>query len=288
MGRTAPRSLRARLLRAVGVALLAALLLPPAVVLALRFVPPPTSAFMLQSQVKPVRYRWVPAERIAETARRAVVAAEDQKFWTHGGFDFEAIEKAYHDNRKRRRKRGASTISQQTAKNLFLWPGRSWLRKGLEVSFTVLLEWMWPKERILEVYLNIVEFGPGIYGVEAAAQAYFHKGAARLTPTEAARLAAVLPSPRRWKPDRPGPYVAARGAWILAQMGYGARTRQPPAEAPPAPTAVEPAPPQPAVPAADPAEELAEAAEEDGETPLPAEAEPEPEPEPEADAAAQP
>jgi monofunctional biosynthetic peptidoglycan transglycosylase len=198
-----------------------ALLLMP--VILLKWLPPPTTAFMLQSPVKPVRYNWVPANRIAEVARRAVIAAEDQKFRTHNGFDVEAIEKAYAHNRKARRKRGASTISQQTAKNLFLWPGGGYFRKGVEAGFTVLLENIWGKDRILEVYLNIAEFGPGIYGVEAASQAYFHKPAAQLSAGEAARLAAVLPNPRHWSVTAPGAFVQARSNWIVGQMGYGHR-----------------------------------------------------------------
>ena len=186
----------------------------------LRVLPPPTTAFMLQSPVKPVHYQWVPKEKISDNMRRAVVASEDQKFWTHQGFDLEAIEKARIHNEKSRRKRGASTISQQTAKNLFLWSGGGYFRKGIEAGYTVLIEALWTKQRILEVYLNIAEFGPGIYGVEAASQAYFHKPAAKLSAGEAAKLAAVLPSPRRWKVLQPGPYVAARGAWILRQMGH--------------------------------------------------------------------
>ena len=195
-------------------------LISHALVVLLRWAPPPTTAFMLQSPTQPVQYQWVPADRIAEIARKAVVAAEDQKFWAHNGFDFEAIEKALEHNEKSRRKRGASTISQQVTKNLFLWPGRSWLRKGLEVYGTALIEFIWGKERILEVYLNIAEFGPGVYGVEAAAQKFFHKPASKLSPEEAARLAAVLPNPRRWKAAAPGPYVQARSNWILGQMGY--------------------------------------------------------------------
>ena len=216
--RPAPRRLWLRLL--AGLLLLS--LLPPAIVLALRWLPPPLTAFMLQSEVQPVRYQWVPASEIADVARRAVVAAEDQKFWMHEGFDFEAIEKALASNQKKNRRiRGASTISQQTAKNLFLWPGGGYFRKGVEATFTVLIEKFWGKERILEVYLNVAEFGPGIYGVEAAAQAHFGKPARRLTPDEAARLAAILPNPRRWSVSKPGPYVRKRSAWVLRQMGYG-------------------------------------------------------------------
>jgi monofunctional glycosyltransferase len=200
-------------------ALLLLALLPPAAVLWLRWNPPPTTAFMRQSEVQPVAYHWVPAAQIPEALRRAVVAAEDQKFWTHWGFDFIAIAEALEHNEKSRRPRGASTITQQTAKNLFLWPSRSWLRKGLEATFTLLLEGLWTKDRILEVYLNIAEFGPGIYGAEAAARRFFGKPAALMTAAECARLAAVLPSPRKWRADRPGPYVQSRVDWILVQIG---------------------------------------------------------------------
>lgn len=189
----------------------------------LKWVPPPTTAFMLQSEVKPVHYTWVPASRIADVARRAVVAAEDQKFRTHNGFDVEAMEKAYAHNKTSKHKRGASTISQQTAKNLFLWSGGGYFRKGVEAGITLLIENIWGKDRILEVYLNVAEFGPGIYGVEAASQTYFHKPAAQLTATEAARLAAVLPNPRHWKVTAPGAYVQKRVSWIVGQMGYGSR-----------------------------------------------------------------
>jgi monofunctional glycosyltransferase len=199
-------------------------------VLMLRWVPPPTTAFMLQSPVQPTRQLWVPAERIAEPLKRAVIASEDQKFWTHRGFDFAAIEQALEQQRDGGRRRGASTISQQVAKNLFLWPGGGFFRKGVEAGFTVLIETLWPKPRILEVYLNIAEFGEGIYGAEAAAQAFFGKPAAQLSADEAARLAAVLPSPRRWSAREPGPYVRSRADWILAQMGQ--REASPTASAP--------------------------------------------------------
>ena len=201
--------------------------LPLFVIGALRFLPPPATAFMLQSEVWPIRYEWVPAERIADSARKAVVAAEDQKFWQHKGFDLEAITEAYEDNQKRRRKRGASTISQQTAKNLFLWPGGGYLRKGIEAYLTGWLELLWPKERILEVYLNVAEFGPGIYGVEAAARGYFGKTALELQPAEAARLAAVLPNPKRLSAASPGEYVLVRTNWIMGQMGYRPAVEEP-------------------------------------------------------------
>lgn len=213
------------------------------IVLALRWLPPPTTAFMLQSPVRPVHYDWVAAERISRYMKRAVVASEDQKFYQHDGFDFEAIEKAAKHNRKSTRRRGGSTISQQTAKNLFLWSGGGYFRKGLEAGFTVLIETLWPKERILEVYLNIAEFGPGVYGVEAAARQVFGKSAARLSASEAARLAAVLPSPRRWSARDPGPYVSKRSAWILRQIGHmPAEVGAPVTQPPPAETEPEPEP----------------------------------------------
>jgi len=166
------------------------------------------------------RYRWVDIGQISPHAARAVIASEDQNFTAHSGFDFEAIRKAAEHNARGRRVRGASTISQQVAKNLFLWRGRSWLRKSLEAWFTVLIEALWPKERILEVYLNIAEFGRGIYGVEAAAQAFWGKRARDLTRSEAATLAAVLPNPRRYRADAPSPYVQRRRDWILRQMPH--------------------------------------------------------------------
>lgn len=233
----APRRSRGigRWLLGIALVLTAVVFIP---VIAWRWIPPPITAFMLMSPVKPVQYEWVPRSRIAEVARKAVVAAEDQKFWEHQGFDLEAIEKAVKHNRTSRKKRGASTISQQTAKNLFLWSGGGYFRKGMEAGYTVLIEALWPKERILEMYLNIAEFGPGIYGVEAAAQHYFRKPASALTASEAARLAAILPSPRRWSVKNPGPYVQKRASWILGQMGYGPR-RSEPAEEPPLPPELE-------------------------------------------------
>ena len=146
------------------------------------------------------------------------MAAEDQKFPDHIGFDFESIEKAIKDNKRRRRPRGASTITQQVAKNLFLWPGRSYVRKGLEAYLTLMIELAWPKQRILEVYLNIAQFGPGVFGVEAAGQAYFSKSASRLHKDDAAILAAVLPNPRRLRAGRPSEYVNQRAFEIRQQM----------------------------------------------------------------------
>jgi monofunctional biosynthetic peptidoglycan transglycosylase len=203
-------------LTVVGLAAPCALLLM--LIVPLRWLAPATTAFMLTSPVKPVDYRWVPITRIAPAAALAVVAAEDQKFPFHHGFDLQAIDAALAHNARSRRVRGASTISQQTAKNLFLWSGRSYLRKGFEALLTVALEHCWNKRRILEIYLNIVEFGPGVYGVEAAAQRYFHAPAARLSPHDAALLAAVLPNPRALHVAAPSRYVETRAAEIEQQM----------------------------------------------------------------------
>jgi monofunctional biosynthetic peptidoglycan transglycosylase len=196
-------------------------------VLALRWIPPVSSAFMIGRQVDgwlagdwrgAVDYRWRPGDQISASLPIALVAAEDQKFPLHHGFDVEAIEKALAHNAKGKKVKGASTISQQLAKNLFLWQGRSWLRKGLEAWYTVLIEAMLPKARILELYANVVEFGDGVYGAEAAAQRFFRKPAAKLTPAESARLAAVLPNPKKYNAQRPGPYVQKRARWIEKQV----------------------------------------------------------------------
>lgn len=164
------------------------------------------------------RYAWVDLEHISPNAALAVIASEDQQFPFHAGFDFHSIREAVRASEGGKRLRGASTLTQQVAKNLFLWPGRSFIRKGLEAWFTVLIERLWPKERILEVYLNIVEFGRGLYGVQAASRTYFHVPAARLTREDAALLAAVLPNPRRLHVERPSRYVLSRKDWILGQM----------------------------------------------------------------------
>ncbi|WFW92352.1 monofunctional biosynthetic peptidoglycan transglycosylase [Citrobacter freundii] len=162
---------------------------------------------------------WVSMDEISPWMGLAVIAAEDQKFPEHWGFDVSAIEKALaHNERNENRIRGASTLSQQTAKNLFLWDGRSWVRKGLEAGLTLGMETVWSKKRILTVYLNIAEFGDGVFGVEAAAQRYFHKPASRLSLSEAALLAAVLPNPLRFKANAPSGYVRSRQAWIMRQM----------------------------------------------------------------------
>lgn len=162
---------------------------------------------------------WKPIDQISSNMVQAVVASEDNRFESHFGFDLEAIEKARKHNEKSRRKHGASTITQQTAKNVFLWPGRTWVRKGLEVYFTVLVEVFWSKERIMEVYLNVIEMGPGIYGAEAAAQKYFGHSAKKLTRAEAALIAAALPDPRRRNPARPSSYMKKRQGQILRNMG---------------------------------------------------------------------
>ena len=193
----------------------------------LRFVDPPLTAFMIGRYVEAwgdgdrgfsVSYDWRDAGQLSKQLSLALVAAEDQNFPSHNGFDFKAIEKARANNAKGRKVRGASTISQQLAKNLFLWRGRSWVRKGLEVWYTVLIEALWPKERIIEVYANVIEYGDGVYGAQAAARRFFGKDASRLSAAEAARLAAVLPAPRKYSAARPGPYVQRRSRSIQRQM----------------------------------------------------------------------
>jgi monofunctional biosynthetic peptidoglycan transglycosylase len=192
-----------------------------------RFVPVPITPLMvirLFEQAfdpkKDVRlYKdWEPMSNISKNAPQAVVGAEDQKFLEHKGFDFEAMEKAWENNKKGKRIKGASTITQQTVKNVFLWPSRSYVRKGLEAYFTVLVELLWSKERIMEVYLNVIEMGDGVYGIEAAAQTYYKKPAAKLSRSQAAMIAAVLPNPRRWSPARPTAYIKGRQSWIMRQM----------------------------------------------------------------------
>ena len=217
----------ARLGRAVLLALATWAAVTVVAVVALRWVNPPTTAFMLRERIGELfsrsegyefRHEWRDWDQISKQAALAVVAAEDQQFPWHRGFDFKQIDKALADRERGRRVRGASTISQQVAKNLFLWPGQSWFRKGLEAGITVLIELAWPKQRILEVYLNVAEFGRGTWGVQAASQRFFRKDAARLNRPEAALLAAVLPSPKRYRADNPGPYVRKRQAWIERQM----------------------------------------------------------------------
>ena len=196
-------------------------------VAALRFIDPPFSAFMAARQFQAwgegdwgfrVAYDWRDRDQVSSHLAVAVIASEDQRFADHHGFDLEAIEKARRDNARGEKVRGASTISQQTAKNLFLWSGRSWVRKGVEAWYTLLVEALWPKSRIIEVYVNVAEFGDGVYGAQAAARTYFGKDASRLSTAEAARLAAVLPSPKRYSAASPGPYVQRRTREIQRQM----------------------------------------------------------------------
>jgi len=163
---------------------------------------------------------WVPLEEISPHLQLAVVCSEDQNYLLHYGFDFKALKKAMMNNEKGKKMRGGSTISQQTAKNVFLWDARNYIRKAFEAYFTLLIETIWSKERIMEVYLNVIEFGDGIYGAEAAAQHYFHKGANKLTKEEAATLAVLLPNPRVYGKNIKGAYVLKRKAWALQQMRF--------------------------------------------------------------------
>ncbi len=196
-------------------------------VILFRWLPVPFTPFMLlqcgeqafdeKRNVK-LNKDWVSLDEISPHLQLAVVCAEDQNFMEHFGFDLDAIEKAVKHNKNHKRKRGASTISQQTAKNVFLYDGRNWIRKGLEVYFTFLIEVFWSKERIMEAYLNVIEFGDGVYGAEAASQQFFNTSAKKLSRQQAALLAAVLPAPRRFSAKNPSSYVRKRQAWILGQM----------------------------------------------------------------------
>jgi monofunctional biosynthetic peptidoglycan transglycosylase len=223
---TRKRSLPRRILRACLLAVLAWVALGIVAVVLLRFIPPVASSVMLQDWLAArmagdesfvLRYRWTPWEDVAPVLPLALVAADDQKFPFPHGFDLDAIQDAIAEADDGGRLRGASTISQQVAKNLFLWNGRSYLRKGLEAWFTTLIELAWPKRRILEVYLNVAEFGQGIYGAGAASEAFFRTRPARLTAHQAALLAAVLPNPPRFHAGRPSPFVQRRAAWIERQ-----------------------------------------------------------------------
>lgn len=192
----------------------------------LRFVPAPPTILMIGQALEGqgIDYRWRSLDRISPYLVTAVIAAEDARFCTHTGFDFEAIQKAMKANERAGANgsagmRGGSTITQQTAKNVFLWPARSYVRKGLEAGYSVLIEYGWGKKRIMEMYLNVAEFAPGVYGAEAAARHWFDKSARDLTRAEAARLAAVLPSPRRYNAASPGPYVRRRTSRIQANAG---------------------------------------------------------------------
>jgi monofunctional biosynthetic peptidoglycan transglycosylase len=215
---------------------------------AYRFVSPPYTWLMLERKFLPdpgkeiegIRHTSVEMEDISKSMVFAVMASEDQGFLEHNGLDLEAIEKAIKHNKNHKRKRGASTISQQTAKNAFLWETRSWVRKGLEIPFTLGIEGLWGKRRILEVYLNIAEFGPGVFGVEAASQYWFHVSAKRLSQRQAALLAACLPAPRKFNPRNPSAFVSRRADWIEQQMEFmdqglaleelGLKQKKPPAK----------------------------------------------------------
>lgn len=236
------RSVPRRLMRWLGVAVLAWIIVTWLLVLLMRFVHPWTSAVMVERQVSArvhgekdfkLRHHWVPWSRISPYVPLAMVAGEDQTFPFNHGFDFSSIQNAMDAADDGKRLRGANTITQQTAKNLFLWNGRSFVRKGLEAYFAVLIDLTWPKQRIAEVYVNIAQLGDGIYGVGAASEAFFQVPPARLNASQAARLAAVLPSPLRLHAERPSAYVMRRSAWIEQQMsqlggpGYLKATKPP-------------------------------------------------------------
>ena len=194
--------------------------LPIALIAIYRFVPPPITPLMVLRSLDgaPIRQHWVPYRQISPNLIGAVIASEDENFCNHDGFDLGAIREAWLTYESTGRLRGASTISQQTAKNLFLWPVRSFVRKAIEAYLTVGLELLWPKRRILEVYLNIIEWGPGVYGAASASEGDFGRPPAALTRRQAALLAAVLPNPRHWSAAHPGPYVERRAEWIMARM----------------------------------------------------------------------
>lgn len=222
-----PAKLLRRAVRWLLVTLSAVVAASALLVLALRWLDPPTTSFMVQRQVaaagagldRPwIHHRWVDWAEIPPVVPLAVVAAEDQRFPEHAGFDLDAIRKALEERRSRGRVRGASTISQQVAKNLFLWPGHSWVRKGLEVWFTTLIELTWPKQRVLEVYVNVAQFGDRVFGVGAAADRLLRTPVRALSENDAALLAAVLPNPRRLRVDSPSAYVRGRVQWIREQM----------------------------------------------------------------------
>jgi len=197
------------------------------VVVVFKWVPVPIIPLMVIQNIEQTsankkgwEHDWIPIEEISTNLQLAVICSEDQNFLKHHGFDIKAIEKAYENNKKGKKLKGASTISQQTAKNVFLWPNRSWLRKGLETYFTFLIELIWSKERIIEVYLNSIEMGPGIYGAEAASQYWFKKSASKLSIYEAAAIASILPNPLRYKANPATTYIEGRKSWIVKQMRY--------------------------------------------------------------------
>ncbi|MCB0381888.1 MAG: monofunctional biosynthetic peptidoglycan transglycosylase [Psychroserpens sp.] len=197
------------------------------IVFVFKWVPVPVTPLMVIRNIEQTdtnkkgwEHHWIPIQDISSNLQLAVICSEDQNFLKHHGFDIKAIEKAYENNKKGKPLKGASTISQQTAKNVFLWPGRSWLRKGLETYFTFLIELIWTKERIMEVYLNSIEMGPGIYGAEAASQYWFKKPATKLSKYEAAAIASILPNPLKYKARPATSYIEGRKSWIMKQMNY--------------------------------------------------------------------
>lgn len=220
LGRIKRRKRYGLFITSISVLFIAFVLAPVTWVTMYLFLEPPSTVLMMQraAEGQTIRHQPVPLNRMSPHIVRALIASEDSRFCEHEGFDIEAIQRAMESNRRGRGPmRGGSTISQQTAKNLFLWPGRGWVRKGVETYFTALIEFMWPKRRIMEAYLNNIEFGDGNFGIEAAARARFGVSAADLTPLQAARLAAVVPSPNRWSATNPGPYVRGRSATIVAR-----------------------------------------------------------------------
>jgi monofunctional biosynthetic peptidoglycan transglycosylase len=216
----AKRGVGRRILRTLVLLVLFLLLAPPVIMLAYRLVPPPLTPLMLirLTQGYGIEKDWTSIRRISPNLQRAVMASEDAKFCLHDGFDWEALEKNVGKLQRGKKSKGASTISMQTAKNLFLWPNRSFIRKGVEAYLTVWLELLVPKERILEIYLNVAEWGKGIYGAEAAARYHFGVPAAELSPRQAALLAVTLPDPLHYNPARPGPYVSSRAGVIQGRM----------------------------------------------------------------------
>lgn len=217
-----------KILKFIGKVILYFLGISIGLVILFKFIPVPFTPLMfirtfeqIGSNDKVVWKRdWISIDEMGTSIQKAVIASEDGKFTTHNGFDVKAIEKAYKNNQKGRKVKGGSTISQQTAKNVFLWPGRSYLRKGLEAYFTVLIEVVWGKERIMEVYLNSIEMGNGIYGIEAASQHWFNKSAKNLTKAEAAAIAAILPNPRVYKAKNSSRYIERRKNAIKRQMNF--------------------------------------------------------------------
>lgn len=226
MAKAKGKSLLRRIWRVVKIVVLVLFSLSILMPIVYRFVPPPftllmiTRVFEQMSDDKEIKLKkdWVSIDEISPNVILAAVAAEDQNFLTHHGFDFKAIQRAMEYNQKGKKIRGASTISQQTAKNVFLWSGRTWIRKGLETYFTVLIEFIWNKERIMEVYLNEIEMGDGIYGIEKAANIYYNKSASKLSRAEAAMIISCLPRPLKWNPARPTNFLLKRQSIIMRNM----------------------------------------------------------------------